>query len=95
MFGQTAIFNGLPTGRSSKFLTEVVLHIPGMYSSAGRGKNICANRQQKRGTYRVCTSLSGAFTKGLHVKQEMFGFPLSRLIIKHIARNKIRRVTNG
>jgi hypothetical protein len=31
MFGQTAIFNGLLTGRISKFLFDVVLHIPGMY----------------------------------------------------------------
>ena len=34
MFGQTAIFNGLLTGRISKFLTEAVLHIPGMYQKS-------------------------------------------------------------
>jgi hypothetical protein len=47
MFGQTAIFNGLLTGRISKFLTEAVLHIPGMYKQRSEAKGTGASKSKK------------------------------------------------
>ena len=167
MFGQTAIFNGLLTGRISKFLTEAVLHIPGMYQKSAvegpvdvhtspkkpisaifRGvctsvphcralsvyiSGMCTPRERskrlqpdrytpdmyssaagcdrypsatgaagnpapignKKEAHTGYVPLSGTFAKGLHVKQEMYIYPFLPLIISHIARNKIKRVTNG
>ena len=47
MFGQTAIFNGLLTGRISKFLFDVVLHIPGMYKQRSEAKGTGASKSKK------------------------------------------------
>ena len=97
--------SGMCTPRERSKRSQPDRYTPDMYSSAAGcdryssatgvpGGPASPDKTKKRHIPGMYLSL-WSFSKGLHVKQEMYIYPFLPLMLNHIARNKIKRVTNG